>query len=217
MRASRPYYRPRYVTRSHNRHWLFLALTLILIGYFLPWLPHEGAGLTFIGLELGEQAKFLPQVRSGEITPGRSLFYLPPITIALLLLLSTLRWPNRRWQTWAVRGIAVAVSLLALPSYEAIGTEPEEWLWRLLMVTFVVVFAALTPILRRLPFRVIGGAAILLALAGLLLPAWLFFVVRAAYSDLLRQDLGIGLGFWLNALGHIGTALVAMQRPSQSA
>jgi len=41
------------------------GFTAILLGYLLVWLPHEAAGLSFIGIELGEWVKFLPQVRSG--------------------------------------------------------------------------------------------------------------------------------------------------------
>ena len=38
---------------------LALGLTAIFIGYFLVWLPGPGAGLSLIGVEVGEWIKFL--------------------------------------------------------------------------------------------------------------------------------------------------------------
>lgn len=202
------------------QNWLFAALTAILVGYFCVWLPHEAAGLKIIGLELGEQAKFLPQVRSGQIRPGRSLFYLPPITVAILLLLITSRWPGARWQSWAARLLAVGISLLAFPALEALGTEAAEWLWRVLWIGLVALLFLLSPLLARLPDAIIWLAALLTALAGGLAPTWIFLEVRAAYSELLRQQLGLGLGFWLNIAGHFLIAIIlllAMRRPALSA
>jgi hypothetical protein len=132
-----------------RRQLYLLALTAILVAFFLVWLPHPAAGLSYIGLEMGEQAKFLPQVRSGAVTPGRSLFYLPPVTSALLLILLTTFWPATR-RTWAARAIAVLVSLLAFPALEALGDpDREEWLWRLLLIALVILTAALSPRLAR--------------------------------------------------------------------
>jgi len=188
-----------------------LALTAILVAFFLVWLPHPAAGLSYIGLEMGEQAKFLPQVRSGEVAPDRSLFYLPPITLALMLLLLTTFWSGSRWQTWAARAVAVAVSLLALPGLEALGDpDPSEWLWRLLLIALVVLVAALTPWLSRRPARLRWGAAALAALAGAILPTWAYLAVRPLFAALLRQDLGAGPGVWLNLAGHLLALAIAL-------
>ena len=48
-----------------------LGFTIILLGYFMVWLPNRLAGLSFIGLEIGEWVKFLPQLRSGQISIDR--------------------------------------------------------------------------------------------------------------------------------------------------
>lgn len=195
-----------------RRRLYLLGLTAILLAFFLVWLPHPAAGLRYIGLEMGEEAKFLPQVRSGAIVPGRSLFYTPPISVALLLLLLTTFWPGSRWQTWAARGIAVLLSLLAFPALEALG-DPDraEWLWRVLAIVVVVLVAAVSARLARLPRRVRWGFVAAVALAGAVLPTWAYLAVRPAYAALLQQPLGIGPGVWLNLAGHLVILIVAIE------
>lgn len=185
-----------------------IGFTAIFIGYLLVWLPQPLAGLSFIGVEIGEWVKFLPKVQSGEIVPGRNLFYLPPITLALMMILWTAGWSNRRWRTWALRGLAVLVSLLAFPALEAIRHEPvSEWLLRLLLVTLVFLVALLFPLGERFSATTVSRiswlAIVLLAVLGLILPTWAYLAVRPAVSELFRSEVGIGLGVWLNAAGHL--------------
>lgn len=189
---------------------LFVALTLVLAGFFTVWLPHEAAGLSYIGLEMGEQAKFLPQVRSGQIALGRSLFYLPPVVSGAVLILFTGGWPNRRWQTWVARFMGVSLSFLAFPAIEALGTENEEWLWRVLMIGAVLVLSVASPYLGRIDQRRIWPVIGTLALIGAVLPSWLFFEIRAAFSTVYRQQLGIGIGFWLNFGGQLLLVLLSL-------
>jgi hypothetical protein len=199
-----------------NRDWtqagLFLGLTFIGVGYFMVWLSHGAAGLSYTGLELGEQAKFLPQVRSGALTTGRSLFYVPPIVLAVVLLLLSSQWPANRWQTWVMRVIGVVSSLLAVPAFEAIGGEPEEWLWRALMITVVVVLAFLTPFIGKMRQRFISVLIAMVALAGAVLPMWALFEVRGAFSTVYQASIGIGAGAWLYLLGQLLVASSAMVR-----
>lgn len=182
---------------------LFLAIILVLAGYFMVWLPHKAAGLSYIGLEMGELAKFLPQVRAGLITPGRSLFYVPPVAAGAVLLLLSSRWPNDRWQTWAMRFLAAGVSFLAFPALEALGTEPEEWLWRALMIGVVLILVIASPFLARAADRAIWAAIGLLALLGAILPGWVFWEVKSAFSTVHQQQMGTGIGFWLHLAGQL--------------
>lgn len=194
-----------------RRSVLFLGLTLIAAGTFSAWLPHEAAGLSYIGLEMGELAKFLPQVRSGAISPGRSIFYLPPVALGLILILVSSRWGERRWQTWLARFLGVAVSLLAFPAFEAFGTEAEEWLWRTLMIGFVLICAMFSPLLRKLPEQIIWATVALVALAGGGLPFWLLLQVNRAYASIYQPEVAVGVGALLNLTGQLlvaGTAVV---------
>jgi hypothetical protein len=188
-----------------------LAATAVLLAYFLPWLPHPAVGLRLIGLEMGEWVKFLPQVQSGEVGADRNLFYLPPITLGLMLSLWTTGWPNGRWQTWVMRGLAVFVSLLAFPALEAIRDEPSsEWLLRLLLIAGVVLVAVLSGLGGRLPAMLPWLLIFLLALLGAALPTWAYLAVRPVIADWLRAAIGIGPGVWLNLAGHLGIGMVVL-------
>lgn len=203
------------IPAGNRRHLpLLLAFTLILAAYLMVWLAHENgaAGLSFIGLEIGEWVKFLPQMQAGEILPGRDLFYLPPVTLGLMLVLFTAGWPQGRWQTRATRGLAVLVSLLAFPSLDAIRLEPSsEWLWRLLLVGLVVVAALLAGLLGRVPGRVRWLLMAVLGTAGGVLPTWAFFAIRPAAEEVLQSAVQPGLGVWLNMAGHLLVAMTAMR------
>jgi hypothetical protein len=191
-----------------------VGFTTILVAYFLIWLPQPIVGLSFIGLEMGEWVKFLPQVRLGEISANRNYFYIPPITLGMMMIAWTVTWPNKRWQTWVARGLAVAVAFLAFPSVEAILDEPaSEWLLRVILAMVVLILAALCPLFKRLPPGIlIKGSWLLIMLLGLIgaiFPTWAYLAVRGPVGDLLRLAIGIGPGVWLNAAGHIllvGTA-----------
>lgn len=193
-----------------RRSQLFLAFALIFVAFFMVWLPHEAAGLTFIGLEMGEQAKFLPQVQSGEIVPGRSLFYLPPVLVGLMLALLTACWPNQRWQTWAARALAVAISMLAFPALEALGTTAAEWLWRVLLIALVLLAVGLAALLPGRAERLIWGLLAVAAVAGAALPTWAYLALRPAFAALLQEQVGIGPGVWLNLVGHLLILRVAV-------
>lgn len=189
--------------RPTRRDWLALGLTAIFIAYFLVWLPGPGAGLSLIGIELGEWIKFL------GVGAGRNWFYAPPITLGLLLALWTATWPNGRARTWLARGLAIAVALLAFPAVAAITAEPRsEWLLRLLLIGVVAAVAALAAFLATRPRWAawVWLAMAVVAVVGAVGPAAQYMATRPVVAGALRQPVGIGMGVWLNALGH---ALVA--------
>jgi hypothetical protein len=51
----------------------------------------------------------------------------------------------------------------------------------------------------------------LFALLGATLPAWAYLAVRPVIADWLRAPIGIGPGVWLNLIGHLGVAVVAIR------
>mgnify|MGYP000844273199 FL=1 len=193
--------------RLTRRDGLALGLTAIFIAYFLVWLPGPGAGLSLIGVELGEWIKFL------GVGGGRNWFYVPPITLGLLLTLWTATWPNRRARTWLARGLAVAVALLAFPAVAAITSEPpSEWLLRLVLIGAVAAVAVLAALLAARPKLAawvwLGMGAV--AVAGAVGPTAQYLAVRPVIAGALMQPLGIGAGVWFNALGHALVAVVGL-------
>jgi hypothetical protein len=195
---------------------VFIGLTAVFAGYFAVWLPGPAAGLRLIGVEMGEWIKFLGIGRS------RDLFYLPPISLALVLVLLTVAWPYGRRQGWIMRLIAFGVSLLAFPSIEAIRFEPVgEWLVRLLLIILVLLSALITGLFtwrnrsrftaHNMPWFVILS----IALAGAVLPTWIYIDVRPTVSQAFGLPLDYGLGLWLNGIGHLfvaTTALISLNR-----
>lgn len=186
-----------------RREGMLLGLTAVLVAYFLVWLPGPAVGLRFLGFEIGEWIKFL------GVGMARNYFYLPPITLGLMLALWTAVWPTN-WKAWLARGTAVAVSLLAFPAVEAVLSEPpSEWLLRLALIGLVTVVAAAAHWLGRWP-HLVWILIALLGLAGGLLPGWEYGVVRPLVAQVVAQPIGIGIGVWLNGAGHLLAAALAM-------
>ncbi len=197
---------------------LWLGFTLIVLGYLMVWLPQPVVGLSLIGLEIGEWVKFLPEVQAGTL-PDRNLFYLPPVLLGMMMAIWTAAWPNSRWQTWAMRGLAVLVSLLAFPSIEAIRFEPSgEWLLRIGLVGLVGGTAVLSALLDRLPVKATPFLLLLLALLSLIVPTWAYFSMRPVIAELFQTAIGIGPGLLLHLLGNVlvivAAGLVLLRRPN---
>jgi hypothetical protein len=192
--------------KTHFQTLFIASLTAVFIGYFTVWLPGPAAGLQFIGFEIGEWIKFL------GVGMGRNWFYLPPITLGLILVITPLTWPKGRWQNWLMRALGTAVSLLAFPAIEAIQREPgSEWQLRLVSIAVVFGVGLFTglidrfPMVDSLPWWLIGFLGIL----GAIMPFWLYLTVRPIVSQSLGLPVGIGLGVWLNGAGHLGITAVA--------
>lgn len=190
---------------------LKIGFTSILLGYFLVWLPHQSVGLSFIGLEMGEWTKFLPKVQGGQYLPDRILFYLPPITLGLMLTVWTIGWPNESWKTWALRTLAVIISLLAFPPFESIQFDSTgQWMPRLLLVLFVAFSAVLCSQAARLPEHsaelIEWSAFLILGLVGAVLPLWTYLVLRPEIASIFGQNVGIGPGLWINTIGQLTVA-----------
>lgn len=185
-----------------GRFWLLLGYTTIFLAYFLVWLPGPGVALQILGFELGEWIKFT------GVGMARNYFYLPPITLGLMLALWTALWPQR-WQTWTARLLAIGASLLALPAVEAVLYEPRsEWLLRLLLIGLVGATALAAHWLGRWP-RAVWLILLLLALTGAALPTWQYQAIRPLVAYWLQKPIGVGPGVWLNAAGHLLLAAAA--------
>lgn len=189
-----------------RRTLLLLGLTAIFIAYFLVWLPGPGVGLQLIGIEIGEWIKFL------GVGARRNLFYLPPVVLGLCLALWAAGWPNGRPRTWLARALAVGVAVLALPAVAAIQLEPPgEWVWRLGMIALVAVVATGGALLARRAapawlWLLLAGVAA----AGAVLPTWAYLSVLPVVREIMRRPVGVGVGVWLNVVGALLVAAVAL-------
>ncbi|GAB4272202.1 MAG: hypothetical protein Kow0080_18380 [Candidatus Promineifilaceae bacterium] len=177
---------------------LLVGYTAVFIGYFQVWLPGPSAGLQLMGLEMGEWLKFL------GVGAQRDWFYVPPVSLALLLILPTFFWP-RSWRTWGMRGTAVLAALLAFPAVEDItGAAKTQYMLRAGMVGFVLLTALLAGFVRWRNGRfVVWLLMLLVAAAGLAGPLWVYIQIRPFLAETIKTQIGFGIGLWLNTLGHL--------------
>jgi len=201
-----------------------LGAVVALVGYFLPWLPHKAAGLTLVGIEMGEWARLLPAIQAGHVRASVMLFYLPPVATGFMLALWSWNWPNRRFKSWLSRGLAVLVALLALPSWDAFNFWPrEQWIGRVYLIAFVAATAVVIGPLASIVLSRVGRgrgrqrlvallvtAAIAAAFIGGVVPAWAYYELRPAISQLYNDTIGFGIGIWLNGIGQAIMAVGAI-------
>lgn len=183
---------------------------LIFVAYFMVWLPNEAVGLAMQGLEIGEWVKFLPETRNGQVALSRVWFYAPPLTLGAVLALYTANWPSR-WQTWAVRMMAFVMAMLALPSVPDILQRGRSELFRVLLVFLVGVVCLLVGKLGRFE----RWGTMILAVVGGVMPFVAYLVFRPIIAQYLTFTPAIGIGVWLNLIGHLLLGVQAISDKSR--
>lgn len=190
-------------TRPSLLNLLLLGFTAVFIGYLSVWLPGPAAGLTFLGVELGEWVKFM------GVGPERNLFYLPPITLALMLIVWTLPGDNSRLQTWLVRGAAFLISCLVFPALEDITGPASAAYWpRVQWIGLVLAAVLVTAVAGRLlnhktRLSITWLVLALLGLIGAVQPLRVYLQIQPNISQLFGVPVGFGWGFILNGVGHL--------------
>lgn len=183
-----------------------IALLLILLGYFGPWIPHRVSGLVITGLDLAEYVKFLPVVRSGQVAIWREGFYLPLVAVSLAA--SFAAFQQARWWRWPLR-----LLLLTIATVAALNLLPPAWdqstfsnpEFRLQIGTMgiclgLIVFSPLTALLPRI---VPIGIVSLVGIAALWFPAHGFLQILPTIRELYQQPFALGWGLYLTVIGTI--------------
>ena len=210
-----------------------LGLILVIVGYFGPWVPHKTAALTVTGWELAEFAKFFPQVQGGTVSIARELFYLPFVTVCLLLALLAGRSATRPAR-WIVPLLLAALLVAALLPYSIVDaarqalatrvpvTLDPQYTGQLVLVVAGVALTLLTPLAWRLPRRIQSILIALLALAGAILPLWQFALLHPLVVALYAVPIGLGWGLIGCAAGFVllllsGVLAAASDRSAEAA
>lgn len=216
------------VSRLPNLTTLLLPLGALLafLGYAGPWVDHRVAGLTILGLDLGEYVKFLPQVRAGTTQLWREGFYLPLVAVSLTLSLCAWR-TDVRWlptatdnsltpspsppQTlsllgWLLTALQVLAAIIA-----ALNLLPPAWTpQRMLTPEFQQQSAALLlclgavalgPFLALLPRLVTGLLVLLLNMWAAVVPVQQFVAVLPEIATLYNHPLVPGWGLYMMLAG----------------
>jgi len=196
---------------------LLLGLVLVAVGYFGPWVPHETAALTVTGVELAEFAKFFPQVQGGGVPVARELFYLPLVSLFVLLSVFVARSSERLWR-FVVPLCLAASSIFVLFPYSVVESLRHTLAARVpfaldpayagqtVLVLVGTTLVLLGPLTHGLPRRVCGVFVVLLALAGVIPPLWQFALLRPLVVALYTGgsgSLGLGWGLVTCAIGFV--------------
>jgi len=176
-----------------------LGLTLAVVGYFGPWVPHKTAALTVTGFELTH----LTRLQGSPVSITPELFLTPLVAAAILLGLLANQLTNRptneptsqpthRLLRAFLTLAAVLLALAALPPYQFI-LDPQ-YRGQLILAASGLLLVLLTPLARRLPRRARGILVALLALAGAVPALWQFALLRPIVVTLYNGPPGLGWG-----------------------
>lgn len=203
---------------------VLLGWLLIVLGYWGPWVPAGPAGLRVLGLDLAEYVKFIAEVRSGQISLTREVFYLPLAALSLSLSLLAhrpeLRWP--RWLRWLLNLLAIPAALALLPPAwtPALLTTPEFIKQTAAMAVCTALALLSYPLLRKIPAAVLAALVIILALAAVVPPLLAFARLSPALDAIYGHALPPGRGLWQMPLGYAllaaGVMLALRQHASQA-
>jgi hypothetical protein len=207
-----------------------LGLILVVVGYFGPWVPHKTAALTVTGWELAEFAKFFPQVQGGTVSIARQLFYLPFVTVCLLLALLAGRSAARAVRLIVPLLLAALLVSVLLPysvvdaARQALATRARlivdpQYAGQLVLVAAGVALTLLIPLAWRLTRRLQSVLIALLALAGAVPPLWQFALLHPLVVALYAVPIGPGWGLIGCAAGYVVLLLsgVLAAAPDRSA
>lgn len=196
--------------------WLIpLAGLLTLVGYFGPWVNHRVAGLVIMGLDLGEYVKFLPEVRSGQITLWREGFYLPLVTVSVAFSLSSFR--KRFNYHWLTRSVFIAFAIMAALNLLPPAWTPErlvtpEFRLQTMLMGICLGTVAFSPFLALLPAWTATIIIIVLSVLALWVPLRGFLNVLPLISGLYNHSLQPGWGMFVMAFGLVVLAGASIKR-----
>ena len=190
--------------RPVTSYFLLFTSAFLLAGHFLPWAAHSTAALTQSAHDLSISTNFTP----GAGVFLNEWFLLPVWSAALLIVLVTSAAPEfPRIVTFA---LALGIASLGLPTYPQVLTAYANPDYRLQFFITLAVMASI--VLLTIPqgrsvgkWQMTNGKwALTLTLALLsAVPLIGYWVVRPFIVDLYRDDVGIGLGWWVTLIATI--------------
>jgi hypothetical protein len=179
---------------------LNFAAALLLIGHFAPWAAHKTAALTLSAHDLAVFTNF---------TPGAGIFlnewfYLPLWSAAILLAMFA---AMRGWLARILIGlISLAIASLGFPTYpqvlDAFG-DPNYQLQFFITLAVMLSVVAIVAIGSRPRVRSIFPYLTAMIAVICAAPLIGYLIVKPFIEELYRDQVGIGLGWWLTLAGDL--------------
>ena len=192
---------------------LLLPFGLLLTGVggaFLPWIWRDSVALQLTGPGLAEFVKFLPEVRSGQVSIER-LYFLLPLFGAMLVLPLVVENKTLVLLVWLRWGLRLAVIPLALAALSPVWTPAmlvaAEFRLQTILAMVAVGLAIIAPLLRSLSLRIIAIIWGLTGLAAIILPLWQFSLIQAGMIEAYHEPVALGWGWWVTAAAAVVSML----------
>jgi hypothetical protein len=186
-----------------------LALGLLLTGTggaFLPWIWRQSVALQLTGPGLAEFVKFLPEIRTLQLEIER-LFFLLPLFLtmfALPMFAENKHLSLAAWLRWLMRLAVIPLSLTALsPVWAPPILMAPEFRLQTVLVAIAIGLAVVAPLLRHLPLKILAIPWAIGNVTAILLPMQQFSLVQASITEIYRQPISLGWGWWLTVGGII--------------
>lgn len=198
---------------------LSIGLIFMAAAAWGAWVVHPSPGLILLGIDLPEYVKFLPAVRSGQLTLTREVFYWPLVVLALGLNLLALanrgQWPRWLRGSLALASVPCALALLP-PAWSPVTFGQAEYRVQVITIAGLLLLSAVTllaiwrqdaavPAARWL--RVAAGVLFVMCALVAVVPLLTWQQIQPEIAIVYNHPLNLGWGGWALLLGALYLAL----------
>ncbi len=183
------------------------------------WVVQTSPGLTLLGLDLPEYVKFLPAVRSGQLSLVREVFYLPLVVLGvglnLLVLVTRGLWPRGLRLVLGLLSIPCALALLP-PAWSPATFSQAEYRVQVVVMAGMLLFGAVTLLLvwwqdATVPaargLHMAGGVVFVACALAAVFPLWTWQQIQPAVATIYNHPVPLGWGGWALGMGALYLAL----------
>lgn len=171
---------------------LLVASLFLLAAHFLPWAAHRTAALTQSAHDLSVSTNF---------TPGAGIFlnewHLLPLWASAILLALAAQDASRAWRA-AAGAAAIGIASLGFPTYPQVLTAFRSADYRLqFFLTLAIMLASAAIVVMGGRWRRLRPILALGCASAALVPAFGYLAIRPAIEALYRDQVGLGVGWWV--------------------
>jgi hypothetical protein len=192
--------------KAHPSHYLIVwGIWLAGVGgSFIPWLWRDAVALQLTAPGLAEFVKFLPEVRTVQLSVTR-LDFLQPLFWAMIVLPlivgnQALRLPIV-WR-WLLRASIIPFALASLsPVWTPTTLTNEEFRQQTMIALVAGALMLFAPLFKRLPLWLLFIAITVGGIRAIVLAGLQFNLIQTALANVYAEPVTLGLGWWLTVGG----------------